>query len=274
MLQNGLEDRAAYSPGASSRCSGRCSRASRRSWMPPEVLREIAGSPPGARLRCSPARLTIDSLIFGNDQSRSFENQTIRHIVHTSVGGKRREGAALERVRLSAIAGRSCVRGAAALAQSSIYPGTNRRLTFSGQTSIVVPAGAVAVSDAVDLDVPGARDLAVSVYLPTLTEPATYHEQTMQVSYITGAGNFTNVADLTAPTSTQSTYYLSVVEVLPGDSIGTLVALGDSITQGAGSIARSASHLARPVVGAAESISVAAAAFGDQPGHRLRTFTA
>ena len=41
-----------------------------------------------------------------------------------------------------------------------------RRLTFSGQSSIQIPAGAVAVSDAVDLDVPGAGDLAVSVYLP------------------------------------------------------------------------------------------------------------
>ena len=202
---------------------------------------DASGGPSGNRwvttwsaAQQQPGPMTIDSLIFGNDQSRSFENQTIRHIVHTSVGGKR------VRVRLSNAFGFLPLRVGAAsvalrLAQSSIYPGTNRRLTFSGQTSIVVPAGAVAVSDAVDLDVPGARDLAVSVYLPTLTEPATYHEQTMQVSYITGVGNFTNVADLTAPTSTQSTYYLSAVEVLASELVGTVVALGDSITQGAGS---------------------------------------
>jgi lysophospholipase L1-like esterase len=57
----------------------------------------------------------------------------------------------------------------------------------------------------------------------------------MQVSYITDAGNFTNAADLPGATATRSTYYVSVVEVLPSESIGTLVALGDSITQGAGS---------------------------------------
>jgi lysophospholipase L1-like esterase len=180
-----------------------------------------------------PGPMTIDA-VFGNDQSRSFENQTIRHIVHTSVGGRK------ARVRLSNAFGFLPLRvGAASVAvrraDASIHPGTSRRLTFSGQPSIMVPAGAVALSDAVDLDVPGDGDLAVSVYLPEETEPATYHEQTMQVSYITGPGNFTNATDLPGATAMRSTYYVSIVEVLPSDSIGTLVALGDSITQGAGS---------------------------------------
>jgi len=180
-----------------------------------------------------PGPTTIDA-IFGNDHSRSFDNQTIRNIVHTSAGGRR------VRVRFSNAFGFMPLRiGAAHVAQrrvdTAIYPGTGRRLTFSGQPSILVPAGAVAVSDAVDLEVPGAGDLAVSVYLPTPTEPATFHEETMQTSYVTGAGNFVSATDLPGATLTRSTFYLSVVEVLPGDSIGTLVALGDSITQGAGS---------------------------------------
>ena len=63
---------------------------------------DASGGPSGNRwvttwsaAQMQPGPLTIDSLIFGNDQSRSFENQTIRHIVHASVGGKR------VRVRLS-----------------------------------------------------------------------------------------------------------------------------------------------------------------------------
>ena len=35
-----------------------------------------------------PGPMTIDA-IFGGDKSRSFENETIRHIVHTSVGGRK-----------------------------------------------------------------------------------------------------------------------------------------------------------------------------------------
>jgi lysophospholipase L1-like esterase len=181
----------------------------------------------------APGPTTIDA-IFGNDHSRSFENQTIRHIVHTSVGGRR------VRVRLSNAFGVLPLRiGAVNVALSrggaAINTTTNRRLTFAGQTGIMVPAGAVAVSDAVDLYVPAAADLAVSVYLPGLTEPATYHEITMQESYVTGAGNFVGAADLPGAAVTQSTFYLTVVEVQSTESIGTLVALGDSITQGAGS---------------------------------------
>ena len=50
--------------------------------------------------------------------------------------------------------------------EHAIYAATSRRLTFSGQPSIVIPAGAVAVSDALDFAVPAAADLAISVYLP------------------------------------------------------------------------------------------------------------
>jgi len=180
----------------------------------------------------APGPTTIDAL-FGNDHSRSFDNQTIRHIVHVSVGGRR------VRVRFSNEFGIQPLRiGAAQVAKrrldASIYPATNRRLTFSGQTSIMVPPGAAALSDAVDFDVAGASDLAVSVYLPTPTEPATFHELTLQQSYVTGPGNFASATDLPGATATQSTFYLTVVEVLPSESINTLVVLGDSIAQGGG----------------------------------------
>ncbi len=179
--------------------------------------------------------MTIDSM-FGNDHSLSFENQTVRNIAHVSVGGKR------VRVRLSNAFGHEPLRiGAAQVAlrqaNAAIYPASSRKLTFSGQASIVVPAGAVAVSDAVDLNVPAAGDLAISVWLPEATELATFHEETMLTSYVTGAGNFVNSADLPGATPVRAAFYLTVVEVLPVESIGTLVAFGDSITQGFGSTA-------------------------------------
>jgi lysophospholipase L1-like esterase len=176
---------------------------------------------------------TIDA-IFGFGRHRAFDNQTIRHITHTSVGGRR------VRIRLSNVYGTQRLRiGAAQVAlrreQAAIHPGTNRRVTFSGQTSVVIPPGAVVLSDAVDLDVPADSDLAVSVYLPQPTGLATYHELTMQDSYISGPGNFASATDIPNPTPTDSTFFLTAVEVLPSTSIGTLVALGDSIAQGGGS---------------------------------------
>src|SRR3954462_9306748 len=75
-----------------------------------------------------PGPTTIDA-IFGNDHSRSFENQTIRDIAHVTVGGRR------VRVRLSNAFGVEPLRiGAAHVALrrsgASTWPASDRRLTF------------------------------------------------------------------------------------------------------------------------------------------------
>jgi len=107
-------------------------------------------------------------------------------------------------------------------------------VTWSGQSALSIPAGAVALSDAVELDVPGGAELAVSLHLPGSAEQATFHEFTLQTSYI-ASGDVANAADLPGATPTPATYYLTAVEVLPYEPVGTLVAFGDSVTLGGGS---------------------------------------
>ena len=179
-----------------------------------------------------PGETTIDSL-FGGNRSRAFANETIRHVTHTSVGGRR------IRVRVSNVFGKTALRlgttyVALSAGGSAIYPHTNRRVTWSGQSALSIPAGAVALSDAVELDVPGGAELAVSLHLPGSAEQATFHEFTLQTSYI-ASGDVANAADLPGATPTPATYYLTAVEVLPYEPVGTLVAFGDSVTLGGGS---------------------------------------
>jgi lysophospholipase L1-like esterase len=178
---------------------------------------------------------TIDAL-FANNHSQSFENQTIRNIAHVSVGGRR------VRVRISNAFGMLPLRVGSAHAALSrggatINSATGRRLTFGGQVSVLIPAGAVVISDAVDIAVPTASDMAISIYLPGQTEPATFNEFKMQTSYVApaGSGNLVNAADLPSATPTRSTFYVTVIEVQPTDNVGALVAFGDSVTLGAGS---------------------------------------
>jgi len=80
-----------------------------------------------------------------------FNNQTLRQIVHTSLGGRR------VRVRFSTFGANSVLVGAAHIALhtsgAAIVPGSDRALTFGGSPSITIPAGALVVSDPVDLDV-------------------------------------------------------------------------------------------------------------------------
>lgn len=162
----------------------------------------------------------------------SFDNQTIRHIVRVSVGGRR------VRVRLSNAFGKLPLRiGSAHVAThdagAAIVPDSDRVVTFGGQPEVTIPAGAVALSDPVSLDVVTHGRLAVSIYVPDSTGLATYHEVSRQTSYISGPGDFTDAIDMPVERSTVSRFWLSVVEVATRADIGAVVALGDSITAGA-----------------------------------------
>ncbi len=96
----------------------------------------------------------------------TLANQTVRMILRTSIGGKR------ARVKLSNAFGSTPVKvGAAHLArratEATLVPGTDRALTFGGQSSFTMMPGVVVVSDPVDIEVPAIGDLAVSMYLPS-----------------------------------------------------------------------------------------------------------
>src|SRR5689334_5923089 len=113
----------------------------------------------------------------------SFSNQTVRQIVRISVGGTR------FRVRLSNEYGaQPLVIGAAHIAisagGSAINAGTDRVLTFGGQPSVVVPVSAPVFSDPVELRAPDLAHLAISLYLPQTTGPATWHFEGKETAYI------------------------------------------------------------------------------------------
>ena len=162
-----------------------------------------------------------------------FQNQTIRQIVHTSVGGHQ------VRIRLSNEYGTvPLVVGAAHIARqmpgggASIVPGTDRTLTFGGRNSVTIPAGAPAISDPVELDVPALGNIAVSIHLPNATPVTTFHSLGLQTTYVSSQGDFTGAANLPVASTSQSWFFLSGVSVASRRSAGAIVALGDSITDG------------------------------------------
>ncbi len=162
-----------------------------------------------------------------------INGQTLRQIVHTSVGG---EGV---RVRVSNAYGTSpLVIGAAHVAVSaggaSIFGRTDRTLKFSGSPTVAIPSGAVAVSDAVTLEVSALSDLAVSLYLPENVTANTEHSTSLQTTYLSAAGNFTGASTVSG-TTTQAYYFLAGVEVGGSRPARAIVTLGDSVTDGFGS---------------------------------------
>jgi len=163
-----------------------------------------------------------------------FDNQTVRAIVHTSLGGD------TVRIKLSNAFGKEPVTiGGAHIAlrasEASIAPGSDRALTFSGRPAIKIPAGALVLSDPVKLKVPVLGNLAVSIFLPETVIASTVHYSAQQNNYI-GAGDVTGVESIADPVKIASWPYLAAVDVLAPESTSTIVAFGDSITDGARSI--------------------------------------
>jgi lysophospholipase L1-like esterase len=165
----------------------------------------------------------------------NFNRQTLRQIVHTSIGGDR------VRVVLSNAFGTApLLVGAANVAlrqkDAAIVPSSARALTFGGNSATTVAAGAIAVSDPVGVAVPAFADLAIDVFLPgdtaSSSSPLTTHNGALQTSYISTAGNFSGVTELPVSMAVQSWFFLSRVEVAAPDPVGVVVTLGDSITDG------------------------------------------
>jgi len=172
------------------------------------------------------------AFVEGNIQ---YTNQTLRLIVHTSLGGNQ------VRVRFSNVFGAQPLDiGTAHIAlrnsDARIVINSDRSLTFSGRSFIQVPVGALVISDPVYLSVPPLVDLAVSVYLPGISTADTSHIVALQTSFVAQSpGDFTGAVDLPGAGQTYEWDFLSGVDVLDDERTAAIVVMGDSVTDGIGS---------------------------------------
>ena len=160
----------------------------------------------------------------------SLTAETVRMVVRTSVGGSRL------RLTLSNAAGIAPVRvGEVHVAlherDSEIIAASDRRVTFGGHPSFMVQPGALVVSDPVELPLPALAELAVSLYLPEANTAVTTHELGLNTTYVAG-GNAAGDTALPRAATNLTYFWLAGVEVLAPASAGTILAFGDSITDG------------------------------------------
>jgi len=161
----------------------------------------------------------------------AFSNQTLRLIVHASIGGNR------VRVRLSNEMGRTALSiGAAWLGLSAsaanLAAGSNRQLSFGGRAGATVAAGGTLQSDPLDLALPAQANLALSLYLPGSVQATTVHDATLQTSYVSTSGNQAASQTLRVQRSLYAWPYLAEIDIGRTAAGATLVALGDSQTDG------------------------------------------
>ncbi|MGE3539228.1 MAG: SGNH/GDSL hydrolase family protein [Candidatus Tectimicrobiota bacterium] len=162
-----------------------------------------------------------------------FNNHTIRMHPRLSIGGD------TIRIRVSNAYGQGkLVIGAAYVGLReqgpAIIPGSARQLTFGGSETTTVAAGALVLSDAVQLDVRPLADLAVTLYLPGEISPAFQitGRYARQTNYISPPGNFAASNTMPVGKITDEWFFVSGVDVLASPETGGVVTLGDSLTDG------------------------------------------
>jgi len=164
-------------------------------------------------------------------EGAAFSNQTLRMNARISIGGD------TLRVRLSNAYGTRPLRISSArlgvrAGGAAIVPGSDRALTFGGETSATIAAGALLLSDPVALSVPPLADLAITCFLPT-DVPASFGvtgRYARQTNYISPLGDFSAEAVMPVGRITDDWFFVNGIDVLASADTGGIVALGDSLT--------------------------------------------
>jgi lysophospholipase L1-like esterase len=161
-------------------------------------------------------------------------NATVRMMARVTIAG---EGV---RIRLDNTYGTTPLAiGKASLGQrgrgAAIASGTSRPITFNGSASVTVPPGGNVRSDPVSMKVTARQDLAVSLYIPEANVRPSQHNGALVTSYVSANDSGDVVADESGKPftgTTTSMFWLKGIDILSTSSAGSIIAFGDSITDG------------------------------------------
>lgn len=160
-----------------------------------------------------------------------LSNRTVRMIVRSSVGGPEFRLEFANRQQAEPVTFTS-IHAALAMRDGAIDAKSDRTVTFNGQDSVTLFPGARVVSDPVQLALAPLTELAVSIHLPDGTTASTVDALALTPSYIAENDQTAN-AVLDNPIVAGSYFWLRGLTVpAPSASGGTIVAFGDSITEG------------------------------------------
>ncbi|WP_437649840.1 SGNH/GDSL hydrolase family protein [Sorangium sp. So ce362] len=169
-----------------------------------------------------------------NPPAPGLANNTLRQVVYTSIGGSN------VRLLLSNEFGdgpvtMSSVHIADSTTADGIEASTDKALTFEGAASVTIPVGKTVFSDPIDYALKPLSKLAVTIRFGSVPAGITGHPGSRTNSYIQ-TGDGVSSPTLSSPVSTAHWYYITGLDVMAGPSAAAIAILGDSITDGRGSV--------------------------------------
>jgi lysophospholipase L1-like esterase len=165
--------------------------------------------------------------------SRQGYDQSLRMFVRVTIPGDR------IRIRLSNRYGSKAitfgaVRVGLRTTAAAVRPGTSRPVTFGGRPSVTLAPGRDVVSDAVAFPLRAGDEVAVSASVVGTSGAVTWHRWANSVTYVTPAGSGDRTGEDSGSsytTAALSWFWLAGLQQ-ESSNPGTIVALGDSITDG------------------------------------------
>ncbi|MHB8438528.1 MAG: GDSL-type esterase/lipase family protein, partial [Acidimicrobiales bacterium] len=167
-------------------------------------------------------------------------DSTVRELATVGIGGTE------VRVHISNLFGNEpLVVGAASVALSAKgaaeEPSTVQPLAFDGQSSVTIPVGSELYSDPVPMEVHALQSLSITLFVPGSDLVTVHPCCTSPVSYFApnGGGNLVGSATGAGMSfSSPWARFVDAVDVLAPDAGGSIVVIGDSITDGFNSTLR------------------------------------
>jgi lysophospholipase L1-like esterase len=173
----------------------------------------------------------------GNPPPVALSNSVLRQVTRVSLGGSR------IRVQLSNLHGNGPVVvnsvhvarcKAAPAVDSSIDTTTDQALAFSGAAAVTVAQGKELWSDPIDFAMPALANVTITLGLGGVPGNLTQHSGSRTTSYIQAGSTNVSAASLPSAQTTEHWFFIAGIDVMAGRSARSVVAIGDSITDGRG----------------------------------------
>lgn len=167
-----------------------------------------------------------------------LHDATVRQVFHLSVGGQTlrvhlSNAFGTEALRFTAVHVARPISTSSSTTSSTINPATDKALTFVGSADVTVPPGAEFLSDPIEYPVAAVSDLVVTFHLDAPPAQQTGHPGSRATSYFVH-GDFVAAPNLLDAKHVDHWYLVSEIDVLAGSGAASVVAFGDSTTDGHG----------------------------------------
>jgi lysophospholipase L1-like esterase len=170
---------------------------------------------------------------YNNPPQPGLSNNTLRQIVHVSIGGDSLRMRFTNEFSTSPVTMHS-VHLAVSLGSDTIDTNTDIPLYFNGNPEVTMQPGTAVISDPFHFPLQLLSNVAITIYFGSTSSDVTGHPGSRTTSYLL-TGDAVSNENFSGAVTTDHWYIINTIEVMAPDTSWAVAILGNSITDGRGS---------------------------------------